>query len=530
MDRPGGEEENKVSARPAPGGGPIELASEPDFTLGRLHVRPSTRQLLFPRGAEMVEPRVMQVLAVLAGRRGGVVSRDELVRLCWGGLAVSEDAINRSVAKVRRIGEHHGGFEVETIPRVGYLLRENGAGTGLAAAEKVPGAAPVATQRPSRRWLLAGAGAVGLAGIAAAFFPRTSADPRVQPLLERAGQALREELPDSDAQGVGFLREAVKIEPDNAAAWGMLALALRNVAENGGPAETEAAVRECQLVARRALALDPREGNALAALATLRPFFGDWLAAEDRLTSVLAVAPGNTAAIGELTMLLQSVGRCRDSWRWNERAAALDPFSPVHQYRRALKHWIFARIEQADLVIDRALQLWPRHPGVWNSRLTIFAFTGRARAALAMIEDQAARPPTFAAESLDYWRTSLRALDTGNRLDVAAATEANKEAAPRSPGFANNAIMVLSMLGETDSAFAVAEGYLLRRGPLAGTLWTGSGQMPVNDQRRRRTMMLFTPAAAAMRADPRFPLLCRAIGLDDYWRRRNVIPDHLRGA
>lgn len=527
MDRPVTDRgPNSISDDPWRAAKQVELATEPDFALGGLRFRPAARQMLFRGRAETLEPRVMQVLAVLARCRGQVVSRDELVRLCWDARAVSDDAINRCIAKIRRVAETHGGFAVETIARVGYRLTEAGPAPHQAPA----GPARAGGASLDRRLLLAGGTAAAVASVAAAYFVSRRPDPQVEELLDSARQALREELPHSDQQGVGFLREAVALEPDNAAAWGLLALALRNVAENGDPDETASAVRECQRAARRALALDRREANALAALAVVQPFFGDWLGAEQRLSGVLAVAPDNLAAIGEFTMLLQSVGRCRESWSWNERAASLDPLSPVHQYRRALKHWIFGRVEQADLVIDRALQLWPRHPGVWNARLTIFAFTGRAGAGLAMLEDEATRPPTLEAPSIAFWEASLRALQSGSARDVGKAVETNEAAAPRSPGFANNAIMILSALGELDSAFAVAQGYLLRRGPLIGTLWTGNGQMPVNDHRRRRTMMLFTPAAAPMRADPRFAALCRGIGLEDYWRRRNLLPDHLQAA
>jgi hypothetical protein len=85
------------------------------------------------------------------------------------------------------------------------------------------------------------------------------------------------------------------------------------------------------------------------------------------------------------------------------------------------------------------------------------------------------------------------------------------------------------MLNELDAAFAVTDGFFLRRGPLVGTLWTGAGQMPVNDQRWRRTMLLFTPACAPMRRDPRFAGLCEGVGFTDYWRRRRIVPDHLNG-
>jgi DNA-binding winged helix-turn-helix (wHTH) protein/TolB-like protein len=100
----------------------VNLAREPDFSLGGVSVQPSSREIIFEGMRETVEPRVMQVLVVLARRRGEVVSRDELIQQCWEGRIVGEDAINRCLAKVRRLTERMRGVELETIPRVGYRL------------------------------------------------------------------------------------------------------------------------------------------------------------------------------------------------------------------------------------------------------------------------------------------------------------------------------------------------------------------------------------------------------------------------
>jgi TolB-like protein/DNA-binding winged helix-turn-helix (wHTH) protein len=102
----------------------IDLAHEAEFLLGGLQVLPSTREVRSPRGTVTVEPRVMQAMVRLFHARGAVVSRDDLIQSCWGGRVVSEDAINRCIAKVRQLAENHGEtwFTVETVPRVGYRL------------------------------------------------------------------------------------------------------------------------------------------------------------------------------------------------------------------------------------------------------------------------------------------------------------------------------------------------------------------------------------------------------------------------
>jgi TolB-like protein len=100
----------------------IELAKEAAFDLGGLRIRPPLRQVESRGAAETLEPRIMQVLVVLGRRRGEVVSRDELIELCWEGRAVSDDALNRCTARIRKLGETHDDFRLETIPRVGYRL------------------------------------------------------------------------------------------------------------------------------------------------------------------------------------------------------------------------------------------------------------------------------------------------------------------------------------------------------------------------------------------------------------------------
>lgn len=102
----------------------VDLAREEDFSLGEMFVRPSIREIHSQRGTDIVEPRVMQALVRLARAEGAVVSRDDLVQSCWGGRSVSEDAINRCIAKIRQLAETDQGplFVIETIPRVGYRL------------------------------------------------------------------------------------------------------------------------------------------------------------------------------------------------------------------------------------------------------------------------------------------------------------------------------------------------------------------------------------------------------------------------
>lgn len=102
----------------------IDLAREPAFKLGAMTVRPSIREVTIGDRIELVEPRILQVLVLLVRRRGAVVSRDELIELCWNGRVVGDDSINRCIARIRRLSVAGAAFSIDTIPRVGYRLNE----------------------------------------------------------------------------------------------------------------------------------------------------------------------------------------------------------------------------------------------------------------------------------------------------------------------------------------------------------------------------------------------------------------------
>jgi DNA-binding winged helix-turn-helix (wHTH) protein/TolB-like protein/tetratricopeptide (TPR) repeat protein len=74
--------------------------------------------------SEKLEPRVMETLVVLARADGAVVSREALIEECWGGRAVTDDAVQRVIARLRRLSESLDGedFSIETTPKVGYRL------------------------------------------------------------------------------------------------------------------------------------------------------------------------------------------------------------------------------------------------------------------------------------------------------------------------------------------------------------------------------------------------------------------------
>ena len=144
----------------------VSLAEEADFSLGGLHFSPSTREVVAGDRRETVEPRVMQVLVVLARAEGGVVSREQLVDRCWGGRIVGDEAVNNCIGKLRALTNLASAptFDIETIPRVGYRLRRREVMASPAPQSVAP--PPIGIARGRRPILL---GIAVLAAVALAF-------------------------------------------------------------------------------------------------------------------------------------------------------------------------------------------------------------------------------------------------------------------------------------------------------------------------------------------------------------------------
>lgn len=501
------------------------LARRTALHIGALTIDPATRQVEGPGGHAILRPQVMRVFLALKDAAGAVVTREQLVDKAWSGRFVAEDSLNGAVSELRRALRVAGAHDIAiaTIPKTGYRLI-------MPDPTGVPGARSIEQRDAnlgwvrSRRWLLTAGAALGLTGLAAWRMRPGGEARRVEQLLTSGLIALRQGLPEFDAQGVSDFREATGLDPGNARAWGLLALALKSAAEYGTPQQASEAQHQAELAARRALSLQSRQSDALTALALLTPSFGRWMEAEKRLRDVLTIDSENLFAMSGLSTILMSTGQVRACLTLLDRQVALDPLSPNLQFRRVYTLWSAGRRAEADGAADRALQSWPRHPAVWFARMWTFAFTGRVPRAQAMLMDDSQRPamPPPAAHLLGL---SLAALAKPNPALAGRAIRANVAAAARGPGQAVTAIMVLSGLGAAAQAYEVARGFLLQQGNVLVRQRHSEQQASVTDQHHRMTMMLWIPATQALRAEPGFASLCEEMGLADYWREANVRPD-----
>lgn len=501
----------------------VDLANRSDFSIGSLRVSPARRLLSGSRSAT-VEPIVMKVLLLLFDARGNVVTRAELFASAWGDVFVGDDSLNRAVARARKIlGEvAPGEFEMETIPRTGYRLT----GEALASANPIEMTSSTRAAGVSRRAVIGSAAGAVLAGVSGfGLWSKYSNDRRFKELVRRGKEAL--EYGDGSPAAADYLRQAVAIRPDDAGAQGLLAYALMYTRGGVNKVAPAGGVQEAQNAVNVALRLNPGEPNARLAQIELQRAVLDLVRTEDKLRSVLATAPDDIFAMQRLWNLLQSTGRSRDGLAVAQRAMALKPLAATVNFPLAQFLWIVGETAEADRVIDRAMDFWPAHAFVRFVRFTIFAFTGRPRSALAMLDSADTRPQNFSPAHLALYRASLAALDQPSEANVAKAVAANLAAVKRDPQtHAPQAMLSLCALKQVDAAFEVADLRLLFRDTAGSRAGDGRRNRRANSTAWPFTPFLFTPPVAPMRADPRFAALAQGIGLTAYWRTRHIRPDY----
>ena len=159
-----------------------EHSLEQGFLLGELRIEPQDGEVTGPGGREQLDPKVMNVLLLLAEHAGHVVSREDLLSRLWPNAVVTDDVLSRCIYELRRQLSQAGGDEqlkalIETVPKRGYRL------TG--EITPLPPQSVTRSRRPAARIALIGAGLAAVAVILWIAFGRTRPDPARIPEIRR---------------------------------------------------------------------------------------------------------------------------------------------------------------------------------------------------------------------------------------------------------------------------------------------------------------------------------------------------------
>lgn len=318
---------------------PCETAATELF-IGRWRVRPALNRIERDDEVRGLQPKVMDLLTLLAGQPGETVTRETLHAVLWPDMIVGDDTVARCVLKLRRgLGsDAHNPTYVETVSKRGYRLV---APVRRGSAEQTPSAAEV--------------------------------------LVERARDAYGRYTRHDNETAIALYRRALAVDPRNAQALAGLAMA------------------EVQRAIRWLPSADAAPARLEAALADRRLHH-----------------PQARAALSNAQALA-----CR--------AAAIDPDGPAVLRAQGLVRSAHGDLEGAERAYRRLLARHPSDPGALINLADVLSLRGQEEPAVALLEqayDRLATSHDLATQRLGAWIGPLGVEIARRRLDLGGPTQA----------------------------------------------------------------------------------------------------------
>lgn len=299
-----------------------------------------------------VEPKVLDLLFVLAARPGEVISREQLMEAVWPGTTVGDEALAQCLLKLRKAlgADRH---RIETIPKRGYRLTHP--------------SLPPATERSHFRWLWP-----ALAGITAVVFLggdglRTpSAATPATALLARADDSYTQFRPVDNEAAIQLYERVLAADPNSTKALaglsnGLVQRALR------WPDGAEHAVNGSVLKAALESGQLRRPGPAAEVARAL-------LLAQQ----AAALAPNDPGTLRALGLALSANHRLAEAVEIYDRALVIDPENWVILVNRAdladiAGDGLTARrlLERAYADMDRNYATQPAQIRPWQARIGV---------------------------------------------------------------------------------------------------------------------------------------------------------------
>ena len=302
------------------------------------------------------------------------------------------------------------------------------------------------------------------------------------------------------------LRELVAKAPQFSYAHSQLSLFLFGKSQVD-PANAVPLLAEAAREANRAIALDPKNSDGYAARARLVAAPG-WAEREKYLAMAVAQPGAGPLPNAIYALMLAEIGRLNDAAIYAQRVASEDTVGdPDFWILIASSQAAQGKDDDADRALTRALQIAPNNPVIQNFRFHMYQWFGRWDEALAILNDEGARPPQLEQEEdLAASRAFIAAMQSGEPGPKAAARAAEFASVSHDRNHLMTAMSHLSALGFVNDAYSLAE------------------QVPPTPQTDDLSV-LFQPLNGALRRDPRFIALAGKLGLVSYWTSSGKWPD-----
>ena len=286
-------------------------------------------------------------------------------------------------------------------------------------------------------------------------------------------------------KGVGYLIEALQLEPTFAVAWADLSAAYAMEAGYGWYA-IDAGNERARKAALRALELEPDLAEGHVRLGAVQMNYDrDWNAAEASFRRALDAAPGNPSVLRLTGNLISNLGRLDEAIDLYRRAVEQDPLSAAGYQVLAIAYHAVDRLREAEEAYRTALELGPNRMGVQYGLGLVLLARGRGEEGLrhARLEPE---------EVYRLWSSSVILHHLGRRDESEAALQELIQ--KYGDGGAYQVAEVYAARGEVDEAFRWLErAYELKDGGLSE--------------------MKPEPSFRSLHGDPRWETILRKVGL-----------------
>lgn len=332
--------------------------------MGAWHADRATGELTSSGGTERLEPKVMDLLFLLAGRPGKAFNKDEIMQALWPNVVVGDDTLARAVSRLRKAlaDDAKTPAYIETLPKRGYRL------IAQVEPDEGGGAKPSATPPQTRKLsaiAVGGAAAcavvltMAILGAALRVIPRPEGDATTRTLVEHANDFYFQYKRTDNEEAIALFERVLTDRPDHAPALAGLANALlqkviRWPDEPGaaemtklgdalasGRTQTPAArqlIARARVLAERAVAIapaDPAAHKAVGFAKSVAREFDAAIASYQRAVALDADAWGPLINIGDV---LEIAGRKAEALPYFERA--YDAMTRVYQKEAArIRPW-----------------------------------------------------------------------------------------------------------------------------------------------------------------------------------------------
>jgi serine/threonine protein kinase/Tfp pilus assembly protein PilF len=294
-------------------------------------------------------------------------------------------------------------------------------------------------------------------------------------------------LNESDlSRAVDYFKEAIRIEPDFAAAYAALSRAWSERGIWGGKSyiEVETPAREA---ARKALQIDPANSSAHTSMCMILINYDfNYSAAEEQVRRAIEIDPGSAEAHVAYGWLLQVLGRYEEVLEQMEKAEQLDPASSQIQGDFGRMLYRARKYDEAEKHLKRSIELDPNNYGSYGRLGDVYIEMGRFGDAVAMFEKSRSIQP----QGAHALRLAVVYARMGNRQ---AALDALTTTSNRSTW---ELARLYTALGDLDKAFTILNESIDKRDVLL-------------------TNLKEDPGFERLHSDPRWKLMLRRLNFPD---------------